>query len=88
MKIVKEKIVLQYPMAGTIVGEYQSGQVRVTQWQDAGKFVALDSASGGYPYSVDIDQAHDFDTPEKARQYARNEAFIVRLVKITYEVSE
>lgn len=54
-----------------------------------GKFVALDSASGGYPYAVPIEKAHNFGTVDKARAYASQDPpghFVVCRVTVTYEI--
>ena len=59
-----------------------------TYWdkdKDYMPFVDLDSNSGGYPYEVEINRAHDFKTVEKAKEYDRRGEFDVRIVEITYE---
>lgn len=84
MKVEQKKIVLQYGSEGSNNGVSSFGEVSA---QDAHKFVALDSHSGGYPYAVNVDGAHAFKTEQAAIEYARG-AFIVRKVKITYEWDE
>lgn len=80
MKIVQERILLQYGKEGE-KGEYQP----VTKDQ-AEKFVALDDAAGGYPSPVEIDRAHDFKTFEAAVQYNNHfKSFNYRQVTVTYE---
>lgn len=89
MKVVQERIVLQYPAAGTRTSNsrYTDGSYPVVHENEAGMFVALDSASGGYPYPVSIDGAHNFRTVEKADEYQRSfKYFIVRKLIVTYEV--
>lgn len=83
-KIVQKKILLQYGPEGSPSG--------ISSWntvskEDAGKFVALDNASGGYPYPVDIGRAYPFNDVESAREYGRG-AFNVREVTVTYEWDE
>ena len=53
-----------------------------------GKFVALDSASGGYPYEVDSAlSAHDFRTLGAATKYiAKDEHFKPVMITITASV--
>lgn len=78
-KIVIKKVFLQYGQVGQKVSGCQIDQ------SDANKFVALDSGSGGYPYAVDIDQAHNFKSVQKALDYTRGDSLVVREVTITYE---
>lgn len=74
-------VLLQYGPVGSALGS--SMKVRES---DTGKFVAIDRASGGYPYSTDITNAHDFKTPQKALEYSRHvPGFLVREVLVTYE---
>jgi hypothetical protein len=54
-------------------------------------FVALDTSSGGYPYEVAIDRAHDFKTIEDANKYASlafGTGFVVCEVETSFSVSE
>ena len=84
MKIVENRVVLQYGE----VGEAVMSSVKVHQ-SEAGKFVAIDPTSGGYPYATEIGSAENFRTVEKALQYSRHfPGLKVRHVTITYEVSE
>lgn len=53
----------------------------VLQFPD-GKFAALDQASGGYPYGVDFDEAHNFQTLEHATRY-RSSFKELRIFKMT-----
>lgn len=80
----EEKIFLRYPPAGSKYRDnvYQSSH-------DAEKFVALDTASGGYPYGTTIDNAHDFKTVEAALEYASTmrSFFEVCRVRISYDIS-
>jgi hypothetical protein len=79
--VKKQIVVLQYSHAGTPCG-FNS---QVTD-KEAEKFVALDQSSGGYPYPVELERAHDFKTVEEARNYTQpREPFLVREVTITYE---
>jgi hypothetical protein len=53
-----------------------------------GKFVALDSSSGGYPFEVSITSTsvHNFETVEKAQRYIghfNREGFTIREVTYT-----
>lgn len=81
MKIVETKILLQYGREG----EPTSGYTKVHK-DEASTFVALDSASGGYPYSTNIASAHNFRTVERALEYSRGfQGFHPREVTITYE---
>ena len=49
-----------------------------------GAFVALDSASGGYPYEVNSAlQAHDFKTLEAAKKYIGSDPFVPVMITIT-----
>lgn len=84
MKIEQKKIVLQYGQAGSPNGISSWGEVSE---EDAGKFVALDEASGGYPYPVDVARAHVFKDVQAATEYSRG-TFIVRELNITYEWNE
>lgn len=81
-KLFQRKIVLlQYGPAGSDIGS----SMKVHE-SDAGLYVAIDRASGGYPYSTDITTAYDFKTPEKALEYSRHfPGFLVREVLVTYE---
>jgi hypothetical protein len=82
MKITLNKVFLQYGRAGEKFSEYNK-----VHPSDAEKFVRLDSASGGYPCSTTIDDAHDFKTVEAAEKYRGHfPAFKVRHVTVTYEV--
>lgn len=67
--------------------------VKVGKWclryPEDHKFVALDSASGGYPYPVDVTDksVHDFKTREKAEAYAgvtNREGFIPVCLQIQF----
>lgn len=77
MTINKTKIVLQYKNSSSVYWDEENYM----------PFVALDSSSGGYPYEVDIDSAHDFKTVESAEKYIGSGVgkFDVRVVKIKYE---
>ncbi len=89
MKTVQTAFVLQYPMAGTVIGEYADGSFQTTHRNDADRFVAIDRQSGGYPYSVGIENAHRFASVEDAEKYcgAMNcEKFKIRQLTVTYEV--
>jgi len=78
----RELVLLQYGEAG----ERTSGYSTVHS-SEAGKWVALDSNSGGYPYATEIANAHDFGSVEKAQDYARHfPGFKVRCVLVTYKV--
>lgn len=81
-KLFQRKIVLlQYGAVGSDLGS----NMKVRE-SDAGLYVAIDRASGGYPYSTHITYAHDFKTPEKALEYSRHcPGFLVREVLVTYE---
>lgn len=82
MKYVRDIILLQYPVEGTKLNEYGM----VVRKDDAEKFVDLDSASGGYPYPTEIQNAHDFGTVKAAEEYRGHfEKFIVREVRVTYD---
>jgi hypothetical protein len=53
-------------------------------------FVKLDSNSGGYPYPVGINRAHDFKTLDAARKYAGMGGlgeFTPMVVEVTYKVT-
>lgn len=54
----------------------------------AGKFIALDNASGGYPYKVDtMAEGHYFKSKEDAERYSSffaSEKYIYREVRVTY----
>lgn len=77
--ITKTVVLLQYPKAGEI------GPSGHEVKDDAEKFVAIDRDSGGYPYAVDIDRAHDFRHVEQAVEYRGHfKKLAVRLVTITY----
>ena len=79
--ITQTRVFLQYGKAGDPTSDFCT--VHPTE---EGMFVAIDSASGGYPCPTDIDSAHDFNTVEKANNYARHFlGFIVREVTVTYE---
>ena len=81
MKIIQQKVFLQYPSLGEpgIHG-------RPTTAGEAEKFVDLDYNSGGYPYDTSIDNAHDFKTVEAAEKYRGHfDKLNVRIVDITYE---
>lgn len=81
MKIVQDKVFLQYPAVGE---PGLSGMP--THKSDAEQFVDIDSHSGGYPYSTTIDRAHDFKTVENAIKYRGHfDYLIVREVRVTYE---
>lgn len=81
MKVVRKVVLLQYGKAG----EQRPHSNPVDQC-DSQKFVALDSASGGYPYSVEIENAHNFKTVESAQRYnGEFHIFHVREVNVTYE---
>ena len=82
--ITKQTVFLQYPKAGEIGPT--GHRVSEGKFGDAEKFVALDSQSGGYPYAVDIECAHDFKTVEKAETYRGHLAGLtVRQVTTKYE---
>lgn len=84
IRIVRVKVVLQYGRAGESTSTYST----VSQ-HEAEKFVALDAASGGYPYATSIDEAHDFKTIEKALEYSRGFAgFHPRTLTITYQYEQ
>jgi hypothetical protein len=79
-----QKTVLQYPDVGC-PGPYG----HPISAEDACKFVALDGPSGGYPYPTTIDNAHDFKTTEKAREYRGHfSGFAIRVVTITYTIED
>ncbi len=48
---------------------------------DAGKFAALDHASGGYPYKVEIDEAQEFTSLAQAERCRWWEVFRKRNIK-------
>lgn len=85
MKIVEHRVFLQYPAEGTRIGNPEYN--RRTHADDANKFVDLDGASGGYPYSTSLERAHNFKAEAEAVKYqgSLNEGFIVRHVTVTYE---
>lgn len=91
IELERELVLLQYPAAGTRTSAhpYTDGSYPTVHENEAGKFVALDAHSGGYPYAVEIHGAHDFKSAEKANSYQRSFAyFIVRKVRVTYEIVE
>lgn len=62
-------------------------EVRHCLQYDNGDFVALDQASGGYPYGVSIDRAHDFRSEQKALAYpSSSEHFTYVEVQAKFEV--
>lgn len=78
MQIKKTKVVLQY------IDDYDCPAYWDKEYMP---FVALDMPSGGYPYPVDIDRAHDFKTIERAVAYIGSDPLIVRVITITYEIN-
>jgi hypothetical protein len=84
MRIVQHRVVLQYGKTG----DFKSSSTTVSPGE-AGKFVALDRASGGYPYDVELDLAHDFVTEERAIGYAGNfPGLRPRRVTVTFQVED
>lgn len=80
-KIEQTKIFIQYGNEGDI-GPFKNPIPK----DDAGKFVALDSASGGYPYPVPIDRAHDFYKIGNAIDYVGScPGLHIVKCRITYE---
>lgn len=43
--------------------------IYVIKNNETGKYIAIDRASGGYPYDVGIEHAHTFNNKEEPRQY-------------------
>jgi hypothetical protein len=87
----QELVLLQYPAAGTRTSDhpYTDGSYPTVHENEAGKFVALDTHSGGYPYAVEINRAHDFGSVEKAEQYRGHfKYFNICLVRVTYDIVE
>lgn len=65
--------------------KYTKIALKYTTYDD--KYVAIDYASGGYPYPVGIQSAHDFLTKEKAVAYiSKGEKF--KVVSIVLEEVE
>lgn len=84
-KIEKIKFLLQYPFEGQPFSSY----VRCVKETASCQWVALDSASGGYPYPTDIDSAQNFRNSEEAIKYANSfPGLKVVKVKVTHEWSE
>lgn len=90
MQFVQTRVVLQYPPAGTELNiRYSDGRRAKTSASDADRFVAIDRQSGGYPYSVGIEDAHRFTSVEDAEKYCgamNREQFKICHLTITYEV--
>lgn len=79
-RLRQQKVLIQYGKAGE-PGFYSCG----ISEEDVEQFVALDRASGGYPYAAAIGNAHDFKTVEDAQKYIGNhEGVYIRQVSITY----
>ncbi len=78
----KEKIVLRY---GNVGCEGPNGEV---QRSDALKFVALDGASGGYPYAVYFDRAEDFITIDNVNEYIKHfKGLTPYAMKMSYDLT-
>jgi hypothetical protein len=68
-----------------IVLKYLGTNHRASHHKGGEDYVALDSNSGGYPYAVTLDRAHDFGTAQKAIEYAgRDHSFEIVSVTVTY----
>jgi len=84
MKFIFDHVFLQYPGAGEALSS-TSPSHRVHRSDDE-MFVAIDSHSGGYPYGVPINRAHDFKTVEAAEKYRMSfDKLRVREVRVTYD---
>jgi hypothetical protein len=66
--------------------KYTKISLKYTTYDD--KYVAIDYASGGYPYPTDIRTAHDFQTKEKALAYMPKFGQKFMPVAITFEETE
>lgn len=69
----QKRIVLKYNKPNRL-GHHREGEV----------YVALDYHSGGYPYQVTIDCAHDFNTVDEAVKYGGSYDFSVVELTVTY----
>lgn len=49
----------------------------VLKYKDIGYYVAIDSASGGYPYKIEFKNCHRFKTLESAEKYSKGEFEII-----------
>lgn len=84
--ITKQHVFLQYGREGEPTSNFNKVHA-----SEAEKFVALDSASGGYPCATEIGSAYDFQTVEKALKYSGGfTGFHPRVVtvKFTYTQEE